>query len=151
MYAYKIKKHIACAAITTLAWGCLPTALYAAGMDMPANKPAAAVTAGYRYELAGPIKSNNGKSIVPIRLMRNGKPVSGAVIIQPRADMGPMGMASMTAPIKALGENPPGTYRFEIDNGPIWNKPDSWALHFSAKVQGVVHTINGSLTVTLVP
>ena len=39
-------------------------------------------------------------------------------------------MAAMTAPIKALGEKPPGTYRFEVSNGPVWKKPHNWTLSF---------------------
>lgn len=124
---------------------------HAAGKDMRKIGPSAMATTGYRYELVGPIQSSAGKSIVTVRLVHDGKPVSGAIIIQSRADMGPMGMARMTAPIKALGEKPPGTYHFEIVNGPVWNKPDNWALSFSAKVQGVAQTVSGSLTVKLVP
>lgn len=120
-------------------------------MAMKGSKPATATT-GYRFEPAGPVKSaSGGKSIVAVRLMHDGKPVTGAIIIQSRADMGPMGMAAMTAPIKALGEQPPGTYRFEIVNGPVWNKPDNWALTFGAKVQGVAQTVTGSVTVKLTP
>jgi hypothetical protein len=122
---------------------------HAAGMDTPMSGPGA--TAGYHYELAGPVQSSAGKSIVPVRLVHDGKPVAGAIIIQSRADMGPMGMASMTAPITALGEKPPGTYRFEIANGPVWKNPGNWALSFSAKVQGVAQTVTGRLTVKLVP
>lgn len=108
--------------------------------------------AGYRFMLAGPVKSASaGKSIVSIKLIHNGKPVPGAIIIQSRADMGPIGMAAMTAPIKALGEKPPGTYRFEVENGPVWKKPDNWALSFNAKVQGVMQTVSGSVTVKLAP
>jgi hypothetical protein len=107
---------------------------------------------GYRFMLAGPVKSASvGKSIVSIKLIHNGKPVPGAIIIQSRADMGPIGMAAMTAPIKALGEKPPGTYRFEVENGPVWKKPDNWALSFNAKVQGVMQTVSGSVTVKLAP
>lgn len=116
----------------------------------PQNSPAA--KAGYRFELAGPVKpAGGGKSIVAVRLMHDGKPVTGAVIIQSRADMGPMGMKNMTAPIKSMGEKPPGTYIFEIANGPVWKKPDDWALSFGAKVQGVAQTVNGNLTVKLAP
>ena len=121
------------------------------GMAMKAAKPAA-MTSSYRFELAGPAKSaGGGKSIVAVRLMHDGKPVKGAIIIQSRADMGPMGMASMTAPIKALGEQPPGTYRFEIASGSIWARPDDWAVSFGAKVQGVAQTVTGSVTVKLNP
>ena len=120
------------------------------GMAMKGPKSAAA-TGGYQYELAGPIKSAGGKSIVAVRLMHDGKPVPGAIIIQSRADMGPINMAGMTAPIKPLGEKPPGTYSFEVSNGPVWNKPDNWALTFAAKVQGVAQTVSGSVTVKLTP
>ena len=121
------------------------------GMAMKGPK-SAAMTSGYTFELAGSAQSTGGgKSIVAVRLMREGKPVTGAIIIQSRIDMGPMGMASMTAPIKPLGEKPPGTYRFEVTNGPVWKKPDNWALSFSAKVQGVAQTVNGGVTVKLNP
>ena len=121
------------------------------GMAMKGAKPMAS-TAGYRFELAGPVKSAGaGKNVVAVRLMRDGKPVTGAIIIQSRADMGPMGMASMTAPIKPLGEKPPGTYSFEISNGQVWKKPDDWALKFGAKVQGVAQTVTGTVTVKLLP
>jgi hypothetical protein len=119
------------------------------GMAMKTPKPTAA---GYRFELAGPAKSiGGGKSIVAVRLVQGGKPVTGAIIIQSRADMGPMNMASMTAPIKPLGEKPPGTYSFEVASGPIWNKPDDWALTFAAKVQGMAQTVTGSVIVKLSP
>jgi hypothetical protein len=128
----------------------LSTAL-AQGMNMSGPKAMTATT-GYRFELAGPPKSAGaGKSIVPVKLMHDGKPVSGAIIIQSRADMGPIGMTAMTAPIKALGEKPPGTYSFEIDNGPVWRKADNWSVSFGAKVQGVPQTVTGSVTVKLQP
>ena len=120
------------------------------GMAMKSPKPMATTT-GYHFELAGPAKSSGGKSVVAIQLLHDGKPVSGAIIIQSRADMGPINMAGMTAPIKALGEKPPGTYSFEVSNGPVWNKPDNWALTFAAKVQGVAQTVSGSVTVKLTP
>ena len=121
------------------------------GMKMSAPTPMAK-TMAYTFELAGPVQSaGGGLSIVSVRLIHDGKPVTGAIIIQSRADMGPMGMAGMTAPIKALGEKPPGTYRFEIANGPVWKKPDNWALTFGAKIQGVAQTVTGSVTVKLSP
>ncbi len=122
------------------------------GMAMKGAKPMAATTAPYQFILAGPVKPvGGGKNVVAVRLMHEGKPVTGAIIIQSRADMGTMGMASMTAPIKPLGEKPPGIYSFEISNGPVWKKPDEWALKFGAKVQGIAQTVTGSLTVKLSP
>ena len=135
----------------------LTTTAFAAEMDMGKGKsmtaPMTAMKpAAYRFELASPPRGlGGGKSLVAIKLIHDGKPVTGALIIQSRADMGPMGMAAMTAPIKALGEQPAGVYRFEINNGPVWNKPDAWAVSFSAKVQGVAQTVSGSVTVRLSP
>ena len=126
----------------------------AAGMDMPMGATPNTMTAAadYRFALAGPPKSEGaGKSIVSVQLLHGGKPVVGAIIIQSRADMGPIGMAGMTAPIKPLGEQPPGTFRFEVENGSVWQKPDNWSLTFSAKVQGVPQTVTGSVTVKLTP
>jgi len=146
-------------ALTLFAALLATNAVFAAEMDMGKAKSMtmpmtamAAKPAAYRFELASPPKSlGGGKSLVAVKLMHNGKPVTGAIIIQSRADMGPMGMAAMTAPIKALGEQPAGVYRFEISNGPVWNKPDPWAVSFSAKVQGVAQTVTGSITVKLSP
>jgi hypothetical protein len=149
-----LKNHprlIGLAIATALSFGASSGIAWAADMAMKGPK-AAAATAGYQYELAGPAKSaGGGKSIVAVRLMHDGKPVQGALIIQSRADMGPINMASMTAPIKALGEKPPGTYSFEVSNGPVWNKPDNWALTFAVKVQGVAQTVSGSVIVKLTP
>jgi hypothetical protein len=131
----------------------LPSDAFAADtMSMGAAAPMA-MTAGYQFELAGPVQSKAGMSIVSVRIVHamDKKPVLGAVFIQSRADMGPIGMAAMTAPIKALGEQPPGTYRFEVENGPVWKKPDNWSLSFAVKVQGVPQTVTGSVVVKLTP
>jgi hypothetical protein len=108
----------------------------------------------YRFELAGAAqKDGNGANIVSVKLVHlpDNKPVTGAIIIQSRADMGPIGMAAMTAPVKSLPEQPPGTYRFEIQNGAVWKKPDNWALDFAAKVQGEPETMRGNIVVKLAP
>ncbi len=125
----------------------------AAGMEAPmSGSDAIAATTGYHFLLAAPPNpSGAGKNIVSIKLVHDGKPVNGAIIVQSRADMGPIGMAAMTAPIKPLGEQPPGTYRFEVENGSVWQKPDNWSLSFSAKVQGVAQTVSGSVIVKLTP
>lgn len=115
---------------------------------------AVAASASYRFETAGmPQASGHGTSIVTLRLVRlpGHKPVKGAIIIQSRADMGPIGMAAMTAPVKALSEKPPGTYRFEIQNGAVWKKQDKWALSVAAKVQGEARTVQGNVVVLLAP
>lgn len=130
------------------------SALFAGPMGMGMNAPApATIATAYRFELAGPVQSRAGKSIVSVRLIDVAakKPVVGAIFIHSRADMSPMGMAMMKAPIKALPTTTPGVYSFEIGNGSVWKKTDKWALTFSAKVQGEAETIRGSIIVELKP
>jgi Cu(I)/Ag(I) efflux system membrane fusion protein len=131
----------------------LTSAAFAAdtmGMKGPAPM---AMSMGYHFELAGPVQSAAGKSIVLVRLIHatDKKPVVGAVIIQSRADMAPIGMAMMNAPIKALPVTTPGVYPFEIQNGSVWKKADKWSLTFSAKVQGEMATVHGSIITELKP
>ncbi len=115
-----------------------------------AGMVAANAAAGdYRFELAGnPASGSPGRAIVALRLLHiaDAKPVAGAIIIETRADMGPMGMKDMTAPVKALPGKEPGTYLFEIEPG----MAGAWMLTLAAKVQGEAETVRGSVTVTLV-
>src|SRR5207237_6638078 len=76
--------------------------------------------ADYRFETAGkPQPSTAGKSVVSVRLVHvpDKKPVPVAIIIQTKADMGPDGMADMTAPVQAVTPKEPGIYLFEIQPG----------------------------------
>lgn len=95
--------------------------------------PAAAAARDYRFELVGKPQLSGQGDIVKIRLVHaaDSKPVSDAVIFESTADMGPQGMPTMAAPVKAL---PPqrGVYGFEVDPG----MAGTWALHLAAKVQG---------------
>jgi Cu(I)/Ag(I) efflux system membrane fusion protein len=145
-------RHIFSAALVAATAALSSNAFAADNMGMKATAPMAMTTA-YRFELAGPIQSSAGKSIVPVRIVHtmDKKPVIGAIIVQSRADMGPIGMASMNAPIKALPVTTPGIYPFEIQNGSVWKKSDKWALTFAAKVQGETATVNGTVTVELKP
>ncbi len=108
----------------------------------------------YQFELAGP-SQNGGKgvSVVSVRLLHlpDKRPVSGAIVIETHADMGPIGMGAMAASVKSLPAQPAGTYRFEIQNGAVWKKPDNWALTLAAKVQGEPETVRGSIVVRLQP
>jgi len=104
--------------------------------------------ADYRFETAGkPQPSPGGKSIVSVRLVHvpDKKPVPGAIIIQTKADMGPEGMAEMTAPMQAVTPKEPGLYLFEIQPG----MAGKWMLTLAAKVQGEAETVRGSVTVEL--
>ncbi len=123
------------------------------GASMKGTMAPVTAAKGYRFELAGPQREDVGRSTLSVRLIRtpDNKSVIGAMIIQSRADLGPIGMATMTAPIKQLPSTTPGVYSFEIANGAVWNKPDKWALTFSAKVQGEARTVHGTVIVQLSP
>ncbi len=106
-----------------------------------------AAASDYRFELVGKPRLAAKKDIVQVRLVRvtDGKPVPDAVIFESKADMGPAGMETMTAPVKAM---PPkgGIYSFEIDPG----MAGPWALHLAAKVQGEAETVRGTVNTDLV-
>jgi hypothetical protein len=130
------------------------TSAIVAALIMVAGSKGFAAANDYRFELAGtPQKTGNGASIVRVRLIHvpEKKVVSGAIVIESKADMSPIGMPTMGAPAKPLSEQPPGTYRFEIQNGSVWKKPDNWALTLAAKVQGEPETLRGTVVVKLEP
>jgi hypothetical protein len=101
----------------------------------------------YRFELVGKPQPSAKKDLVQVRLLHvaDGKPVPDAVIFESKADMGPSGMDTMTAPVKALPAKG-GVYSFEVDPG----MAGTWALHLAAKVQGEPDTVRGTLNVDLV-
>lgn len=109
--------------------------------------PAFAKAGDYRFELAGRPQPNGGGDIVQVRLVHasDSKPVPDAVIFESSADMGPMGMATMTAPVRAM---PPkgGLYSFAVEPG----MTGTWALHLAAKVQGEPETVRGTINADLV-
>jgi hypothetical protein len=113
---------------------------------------ARSAAADYRFEDVGkPQPSTGGKSVVSVRLVHvpDNKPVPGAIIIQTKADMGPDGMADMTAPVQAVSGavagKEPGIYRFEVQPG----MAGKWMLTLAAKVQGESQTVRGSVVVEL--
>ena len=120
---------------------------------LPQSQPAFAAAKDYRFELVGKPAPKAGVNTVSVRLVHipDSKPVSGAIIIQTRADMGPENMAAMTAPVKAVAASGAGLYSFEIQNGPIWNKQGKWALNLAAKVQGEPETVRGTINLDLAP
>jgi len=114
-----------------------------------ASVPPAALAAAqdYRFETAGPPVKSGKATIVKIRLVHipDGKPVPGAVIFQTRFDMGPDGMASMTAPARLVRSSEANLYQVELEP----QMGGNWALSLSAKVQGEAETVSGSLPVTI--
>jgi hypothetical protein len=101
----------------------------------------------YRFELSGQPMAAAGKSIVQLRLVHvpDKKPVTGAVVFEVKADMGPDGMPTMAAPAKALPETTPGVYRVEVQPDMAGN----YAITVAAKVQGETETVRGSVTARL--
>lgn len=109
--------------------------------------PVQAKDTDYRFELVGKPQASAKKDIIQVRLLHvaDAKPVPDAVIFESKADMGPAGMDTMTAPVKALPAKE-GVYSFEVDPG----MAGTWALHLAAKVQGEPDTVRGTLNVDLV-
>jgi hypothetical protein len=89
------------------------------------------------------LKKGNGV-VVTVRLVHKptGKPVSDAVIVSPRIDMSPDGMAMMAAPLTPIAGGEPGTYSFKTD----LVMAGGWLLSLSAKVQGEPETVQGKIT-----
>jgi hypothetical protein len=89
------------------------------------------------------VKKGNGVTLT-VRLVHKptGKPVSDAVIVTPRVDMSPEGMATMTAPVTSAKGAQPGTYDFKTD----LSMAGGWLLTVSAKVQGEQETVTGKVT-----
>ena len=111
--------------------------------------PSAAVAAAedYRFEAVGPPVKSGKATVVKIRLVHvpDGKPVPGAVIFQTRFDMGPDGMAEMTAPAKLVRSTDANLYQVQLEP----QMGGNWALSLSAKVQGETETVTGSVPVTI--
>ena len=101
----------------------------------------------YRFETAGPPVKSGKATVAKIRLVHipDGKPVPGAVIFQTRFDMGPDGMASMTAPAKVVRSSDANPYQVELEP----QMGGNWALNPSAKVQGETETVSGTVPITI--
>jgi hypothetical protein len=107
----------------------------------------AAAFAGANDYVFEPVKAEVKKGddvVVSVRLKHKatGKPVSDAVIVQTRIDMGPDGMAEMASPLAAVPSNEPGVYSFKVD----LTMAGRWLLSIAAKVQGEPETVVGKIT-----
>ncbi len=104
-----------------------------------------AAPADYRFELAGQPEKTSTAMLVKVRLVSvaGEKPVSGVEIVGARLDMGPDGMAAMTAPVKALPLTDPEVFQFEAQPTMAGN----WGLTLSAKVPGESEPITGTVTI----
>jgi hypothetical protein len=105
------------------------------------------VFAGANDYVFEPVKAEVKKGdddVVSVRLKHKatGKPVTDAVIVQTRIDMGPDGMGEMTSPLIPVPSNEPGVYSFKTD----LSMQGRWLLSIAAKVQGEPETIVGKIT-----
>jgi hypothetical protein len=94
-----------------------------------------------------PVKAEVKKGadvVVAVRLKHKptGKPVTDAVIVTTRIDMGPDGMGDMASPLTPVPSNEPGVYAFKTE----LSMAGRWLLSIAAKVQGEPETIVGKIT-----
>lgn len=106
-----------------------------------------AAFAGANDYVFEPVKAEVKKgddAVVAVRLKHKatGKPVTDAVIVQTRIDMGPDGMGDMASPLTAMPSNEPGVYAFKAE----LSMAGSWLLSIAAKVQGEPETVVGKIT-----
>jgi len=105
-----------------------------------------AVFAGANDYVFEPVKAEVRKGddvVVAVRLKHKatGKPVTDAVIVQTRIDMGPDGMGEMASPLTPVPSNEPGVYSFKTD----LSMQGRWLLSIAAKVQGEPQTVVGKI------
>lgn len=106
-----------------------------------------AAFAGANDYVFEPVKAEIKKGddvVVSVRLKHKttGKPVTDAVIVQTRIDMGPDGMGDMASPLTPVPSNEPGVYSFKTELG----MAGRWLLSIAAKVQGEAETVVGKIT-----
>ncbi len=82
--------------------------------------------------------------VVAVRLKHKatGKPVTDAVIVTTRIDMGPDGMGEMAPPLTPVPSDEPGVYAFKTELA----MAGRWLLSIAAKVQGEPETVVGKIT-----
>ena len=105
------------------------------------------VLAGANDYVFEPVKAEIKKGddvVVSVRLKHKatGKPVTDAVIVQTRIDMGPDGMGEMASPLTPVPSTEPGVYSFNTN----LSMQGRWLLSIAAKVQGEPETVVGKIT-----
>lgn len=124
-------RHLS-AVVLTACLSVATTAVFAASKD-------------YRFELVGQPMMMGKSAHVIVRLVYipDGKPVPGAEITEVKFDMGPAGMAGMSAPAKPMPAKDPGTYMIETQPSMAGN----WGLTLAAKVKGESEPVRGTVVV----
>jgi YtkA-like protein len=108
------------------------------------NVAALAGANDYVFEPVKPEVKKGDDVVVAVRLKHKttGKPVTDAVIVQTRIDMGPDGMGDMASPLTAVPSSEPGVYAFKTE----LSMAGRWLLSIAAKVQGEPETVVGKIT-----
>jgi len=106
-----------------------------------------AVFAGANDYVFEPVKADVKKGddvVVSVRLKHKatGKPVTDAVIVQTRIDMGPDGMGEMASPLTPVPSDESGVYSFKTD----LSMQGRWLLSIAEQVQGEPATVVGKIT-----
>ena len=124
------KRSFAAAIVATLTLSALPVL---AGAD------------DYRFEPVGKPAKSGDVTLIRVRLVQkaDGKPVTGAILVQPRLEMG-VGAGAMTAPVRPAAAEP-GLYAFEVQP----SMDGDWVLTFDAKVPGEAATVRGRIMLDL--
>jgi hypothetical protein len=107
---------------------------------LPLTRTSAAA-ADYSFQLVGVHQATPDATDVTIRLLHvpDTKPVSGAIIFQPRAVM--PGMESMPGAATARPGEQPGTYVLRVST----SMAGRWTLQLSTKVQGETDTLRAAI------
>jgi hypothetical protein len=113
---------------------------------MLAGTPAWAAPEDYRIEAAGAPMRAGAATLIRLRLVHvaDGKPVTDAILIQPKLEMGE-GAAAMTAPVTVAAPPAPGVYALEARPG----MGGAWLLSVGAKVPGEAGTVRGRIALDL--
>ena len=106
--------------------------------------PAHAAGQDYRFEVVQAQPAGKNLTDVTVKLAHapDGKPVTGAVILQTKLYMGSEGMGGMTGKVTPQAADLPGLYRFHTET----EMAGTWALSLTAKVQGEADTVHGTVT-----
>lgn len=124
--------------------GLLPAVL-AAAMLLAAG-PARASADDYRFETVGNPSRSGDATLIRLRLVHlpDQAPVAGAILIQPKLEMG-TGRDAMTAPASVAAAPEPALYAIAARP----SMAGEWALSLAAKVPGEAATIRGRVVVNL--